>query len=116
MENPLNATVSIRMNHVMRCKAPSGFPQPTIEWLKDGKTLQEKPRAIEVKSNGNESQIQFTLITWESRGVYQCVAKNSETKRVSQSAYITVNGQYFEISILYELYKYFISIKKKHFI
>lgn len=91
VENPRNVTLNIYADHVMRCKPPVGYPNPVIEWLKDGKTLQSDGR-VKIVGKTNESAIHFTRIMWKNRGVYICVAKNSEGERRSSPAIITIKG------------------------
>lgn len=93
VETPQNATLRIYADHVMRCKPPVGYPNPTIEWWKDDKPLETDNR-VTVTGSTNESEIHFSRITWRSRGKYQCIAVNSEGTRTSKAAFITIEGDY----------------------
>lgn len=81
--------------HIIKCQSPKGFPNASVHWLHNNKRLVAKKNEVDIRTNSNgESVISFSRITWENRGAYVCVAENTDNKRNSSAAFLTVKGNY----------------------
>ena len=78
----------------MKCRPPNGYPNATMQWEHDGKPLVPKQYQVEIIDSKLESQVKFRRITWEDRGGYKCIAKNTEGKESSAAAFLTVKGMH----------------------
>lgn len=66
-----------------------GTPQPTIEWLKDGKALKTSKR-VKDSFDGEVASLTFSEVDFEDEGDYKCVAQN-ELGSASCTAELLVN-------------------------
>ncbi|XP_050690899.1 vascular endothelial growth factor receptor 1-like isoform X2 [Eriocheir sinensis] len=73
----------------------AGMPEPTIQWLKDGKVLNHTPEffveKIKESSSNSRELLIFRIMLERHAGVYTCVAKN-RVNEVTGSLTISVAG------------------------
>ena len=66
-----------------------GTPQPTIQWIKDGKPLKTSKR-VKDEFDGEVTSVVFSQVDLDDEGDYKCVAQN-ELGSASCSAELLVN-------------------------
>ena len=74
-----------------------GFPDPDIEWMKDGKPINLKkssgPEKPVLKKEGNNYSLSLTKVSVENEGIYSIIAKN-QAGEVKCQASVVVQGMY----------------------
>ena len=60
-------------NLTLKCTT-TGYPLPSVIWLKDNATLYGTSQFLK---RGKEISLHFTKITYDKKGMYTCVARNS---------------------------------------
>lgn len=86
---PENATIPDLGKHIFRCIPPSGEPTPTVTWLKNNSPVVSNYN-VKTKKSGKEYQLIISPASWNNRGIYSCVATNSEEQRISPVAVLKV--------------------------
>ncbi len=80
----------------MECKAPRGFPEPTVWWEKNnvqlimGQANDAVPQPFSIFNNGTFIIANASV---KDNGEYVCVAKNEAGIKKSQPAYLNVFGK-----------------------
>lgn len=90
---PENATIPDLGKHIFRCIPPSGEPTPTVTWLKNNSPVVFNYN-VKTKKSGKEYQLIISPASWNNRGIYSCVATNSEEQRISPVAVLKVRCKY----------------------
>ena len=95
---PRNQSADIGANVTFNCTA-SGFPKPTISWIKnnDSSALQSNLRVKFINSPMDDKSIQSQLlliigVKMEDFGKYQCKAESVVGKNLSLPAFLTPKG------------------------
>ena len=95
---PRNQSADIGANVTFNCTA-SGFPKPTISWIKnnDSSALQSNLRVKFINSTMDDKSIQSQLlliigVKMEDFGKYQCKAESVVGKNLSLPAFLTPKG------------------------
>ena len=73
-----------------------GFPQPEVDWAKDGKILSGKkggPEKLAFKRDGNKYSLSMSKVTTDDQGVYSLTAKN-QAGEINGQATVVVHGNY----------------------
>uniref|UniRef100_A0A914CI05 Ig-like domain-containing protein n=1 Tax=Acrobeloides nanus TaxID=290746 RepID=A0A914CI05_9BILA len=74
---------------LLECEVQA-FPEPTIEWLKDGKPITES-RTLRMYFDGRIAFLKIFEAHWEHQGVYECKIENKHGS-VTSKANITVES------------------------
>ena len=95
---PRNQSADIGANVTFNCTA-SGFPKPTISWIKnnDSSALQSNLRVKFINSTMDDKSIQSQLlliigVKMEDFGKYQCKAESVVGKNLSLPGFLTQKG------------------------
>lgn len=87
---PTDTKVAAGETALLLCGAPRGYPEPTLVWKKDGKSMDVDGRRIRVMDGGN---LMIADVRQHDEGKYQCVAHNLVGSRESPEATLRVYGK-----------------------
>ncbi|XP_046379288.1 netrin receptor UNC5C-like isoform X4 [Haliotis rufescens] len=84
---PMSMNVEIESSAELQCLPPDGKPLPQVFWLKDGIQINTKEMNFIISSEGSLLISQARL---KDTGNYTCGATNPASRRLSESAVLTV--------------------------
>ena len=75
------------------CEA-SGFPVPTVHWLKDGAPIDKSDSRVSFANFGNidNATLSITDVDYDDASDYTCVASNSMTNSANSTVTVRVKG------------------------
>ncbi|XP_023247283.1 roundabout homolog 1-like, partial [Copidosoma floridanum] len=86
---PQNTRVAAGGTALLECGSPRGYPEPTLQWKKNGHIIDfESNKRMSLVDGGN---LMISDVKQSDQGKYQCVATNVVGIRESAIAILTVN-------------------------
>ena len=77
LDSPMNnITTSLGQTAELHCHV-SGFPPPTLRWLKNDAPVVQEPRRISYRPTAYGSRLRIRNLDTTDTGYFQCVATNS---------------------------------------
>ncbi|KAL4635018.1 inactive tyrosine-protein kinase transmembrane receptor ROR1 [Arapaima gigas] len=77
LDSPLNnITTSLGQTAELHCRV-SGYPAPSIRWLKNDAPVVQEPRRVSYRNTGYGSRLRIRNLDTTDTGYFQCVATNS---------------------------------------
>lgn len=85
---PKNVDSVVGDDVVFECSPPRGFPEPSVQWKKNGQMVN-----LEGRFRLSNTNLVITNVQAQDAGSYQCVAQNYAGTRESHLAQLTVLGK-----------------------
>ena len=100
-EHPYSRNVELERQVELRCLSPEGIPAPEVSWMKNNVLIEPKKETnFIISSEGHLLIVQARLA---DMGNFTCIAENVAGKRVSDTALLTVFGEFPHLQ-LYIMY------------